>query len=67
MKKRSKMATSDNAAAQWYIIKYCVECEVPPKQTIEEMSSTQQYSSVNMQLVHKWHLRFSKGREETGA
>ena len=55
------MATSDNVAAQRYAIKYCAECKMTPKQTIEEMSSTQQFSSVNKQLVHKWHRRFSMG------
>ena len=38
-----------------------------PKQTIEKMSSTLQYSSVNMQVVHKWHRRFSTEWEENGA
>ena len=52
------MATSDIVAAHWYVIKYCVECEMTPKQTMKEMSLTQQFSSVNKQLVHKWHRRF---------
>ena len=52
------MTTSDNVAAHRYVIKYCVEREMTPKQTMKEMSSTQQFSSVNKQLVHKWHQRF---------
>ena len=31
-----------------------------PKQTIERMSSTQQYSSVDSQVVYKWHRRFQR-------
>ena len=38
-----------------------------PKQTIEKMSSTQQYSSVDRQVVYKWHRRFSTEWEEIGA
>ena len=37
------------------------------KQTIEKMSSTQQYSSVDRQVVYKWHRRFSTEWEESGA
>ena len=52
------MATSDNVAAHLYVIKYCVEREMTQNQTMKEMSSAQQFSSVNKQLVHKWHRRF---------
>ena len=54
------MAMSDNVAAHRYVIKYRVEREMTPKQTMKEMSLTQQFSSVNKQLVHtcKWHRRF---------
>ena len=52
------MATSDNVAAHLYVIKYCVEREMTPNQTLKEMSSAQQFSSVNKQLVHKWHRGF---------
>ena len=40
-----------------------------PKQNIEKMSSTlsQQYSSVDRQVVYKWHQRFSTEWEESGA
>ena len=38
-----------------------------PKQTIEMISSTQQYSSVNRQIVYKWNRRFSTEWEESGA
>ena len=52
------MATSDNVAANRFVIKYCVEREMTPKQMMKEMSLTQQFSSVNKKLVHKWHRRF---------
>ena len=61
------MATSDNVVAHRYVIKYCVEREMTPKQTMKKMSSTQQFSSMNKQLVHKCHRRFSMGWEEIGA
>ena len=38
-----------------------------PKQTIEKMSSTLQYSSVNRQVVYKWYRRFSTEWEDSGA
>ena len=38
-----------------------------PKQNIEKMSSTQQYSSVDRQVMFKWHQRFSTEWEESGA
>ena len=37
------------------------------KQMIEKMSSTQQYSSVDRQVVYKWQRRFSTEWEESGA
>ena len=58
---------SDNVEAQLSAIKYSVEHGMTPKQTIENMSSTQQYSSVNMQVVYKWHRRFLTQWEEGGA
>ena len=38
-----------------------------PKQNAEKMSSTQQYSSVDRQVVYIWHQRFSTEWEESGA
>ena len=38
-----------------------------PKQNTERMSSTQQYSSVDRQVVYRWHQRFSTEWEESGA
>ena len=38
-----------------------------PKQNIEKMGSTQQYSSVDRQVVYKLHQRFSTEWEESGA
>ena len=59
--------TSEDVAAQQSAIMYSVELGMTPKQTIEKMSSTQQYSSVNRQVVHKWHQKFSTEWEESGA
>ena len=59
--------TSDDVAAHLSAIMYSVEHGTTPKQTIEKMSSTQQYSSVNRQVVYKWHRRFSTELEESGA
>ena len=59
--------TSDDVAAHLSALNYSVEHEMTPKQTIEKMSSTQQYSSVNRQVVYKWHRRFPTELEENGA
>ena len=59
--------TSDDVAAHLSAIMYSVEHGMTPKQTIEKMSSTQPYSSVNRQVVYKWHRRFSTEWEESGA
>ena len=59
--------TSDNVAAHLSAIKYSVEHGMTPKQTTEKVSSTQQYNSVNRQVVYKWHPRFSTEWEESGA
>ena len=58
--------TSDDVAPTCLPL-YSVEDGMTPKQTIEKMSSTQQYSSVIRQVVYKWHRRFSMQREESGA
>ena len=58
--------TSDDVAAHLSAIMYSVEHGMTPKQMIEKMSSTQQYSSVNRLFVYKWHRRFSKEWEESG-
>ena len=58
--------TSDDVAAHLSAIKYSVEHGMTPKQTIEKMSSTQQYSFVNRLVVYKWHRRFSTEWEESG-
>ena len=44
--------TSDDVAAHLSAIKYSVGHGMTPKQTIEKMSSTQQYSSMNRQVVY---------------
>ena len=59
--------TSDDVAAHLSAIKYTVEHGMTPKQMIEKMSSAQQYSSVNRQVVYKWNRRFSTEWEESGA
>ena len=61
------MVTSDDVAAHRSVIKYSVGRGMTPKETIEKMSSTQQFCYVNRQLVYKWHRRFSTGCEESGA
>ena len=66
MIKLRKIVTSDDVAAHLSAIKYSVEHGMTPKQTIEKMSSTQQYSSVNRQVSYKWHRRFSMEWEESG-
>ena len=58
--------TSDDVAAHLSAIMYSLEHGMTPKQTIEKMSSTQQYSSVNRLFLYKWHRRFSKEWEESG-
>ena len=59
--------TSDDVAAHLSAIKYSVKHGMTPKQTIEKMSLTQQYSSMNRQVVYKWHHSFSTELEESGA
>ena len=61
------MVTSDDVAAHLSAIMYSVEHGMTTKQTIENMSSTQQYSSVDRQVVYKWHRRFLTEWEESGA
>ena len=58
---------SDDVAAHLSAIMYSVEHGMTQKQTIEKMCSTKQYSSVNRQVVYKWHRRFSTEWEESGA
>ena len=55
--------TSDDIAAHLSAIMY----GMTPKQTIEKMSLTQQYSSLDRQVVYKWHRRFSTAWEESDA
>ena len=52
--------TSDDVAAHLSAIMYSVEHGMTLKQTIEKMSSTQQYSSVDWQVVykHRYHTVF---------
>ena len=50
-----KSVMSADLAAHVSAIKYPVEHGITPKQTIETMSSTQKYSSVNRQVVYKRH------------
>ena len=59
--------TSDEVAAHMSAIMYSVEHGMTPKQTIEKMSLTQQYSFVDRQVVYKWYRRFSTELEESGA
>ena len=59
--------TSDDVAAHLFAIMYSVEHEMTPKQKIEKMSSTQQYSSVNRHVVYKLYRRVSTEWEESGA
>ena len=59
--------TSDDVAAHLSAIMYSVEHGMTPKLMIEKMSTTQQYSSVDRQVVYKWHRRFSTDWEESGA
>ena len=59
--------TSDNVAAHLSAIMYSVEHGMTPKQTIEEMSWTQQYSSVDMQVVYEWYPGFTTEWEESVA
>ena len=47
------IVTSDDVAAHLSAIMYSVEHGMAPKQTNEKMSSTQQYSSVDRQVVYK--------------
>ena len=58
--------TSDDVAAHPFAIMYSVEHGITPKQTIEKMSLTQQYSSLDRQIVYKWHRIFSTEWEESG-
>ena len=58
---------SDDVAAHLPTILYSVEHGMTPKQKIEKMSSTQQYSFVNRHVVYKWHQRVSTEWEESGA
>ena len=67
MIKLRKIVTSDGVAAHLSAIKYSVKHGTTPKQTIEKMSLAQQYSSVDRQVVYKWHRRFSTEYEEGGA
>ena len=62
-----KIVTSEDVAAHLSASMYYWEHGMTPKQTIEKMSSTQQYSSVDRQVVYKWHRRFSTEWEESGA
>ena len=59
--------TSDDVAAHMSAFMYSVEHGMTPKQTIEKISSTQQSSSVDRQVVYKWYRRFSTELEESGA
>ena len=59
--------TFDDVAAHLFAIKYSVEHGMTPKQPIEKMSSTQQYSSLNRQVGYKWHQKTSTEWEESGA
>ena len=65
--------TSDDVAAHlsaimyYWELMYYWEHGMTQKQTIEKISLTQQYSSVNRQVVYKWHQRFSTEWEESGA
>ena len=59
--------TSDDVAAQLLATVYSVEHGMTPKQKIEKMNSTQQYSSVNWHAVYKWYRRVSTEWEESGA
>ena len=56
--------TSDDVLVHLSAIKNSVEPGMTPKQRNEKRSSTQQYSSVNRQVVYKWHRRFSTEWEE---
>ena len=60
-----KIVSSDDVAAHLSAIKYSVEHGMTSKQTIEKMSSTEQYSSVNGQVMYKWHQRFLTQWEES--
>ena len=59
--------TSDDVPAHLLAIMYSVEHGMTPKQKIEKMSSTQQYSSMNRHVVYKWYRRVSAEWEESGA
>ena len=59
--------TSDDVATNLSAVMYSVEHGMTPKQTFEKISSTQQYRSMNRQVVYKWHRRFSTELEESGA
>ena len=58
---------SDDVAALLYAIMYYWDHGMTPKRTIEKMSWTQQYSSLDRQVVYKWHQRFSTEWEESRA
>ena len=59
--------TSNDVVAELSANKYSVKHGMTPKQTIEGMNLTQQYSSINRQVVYKWHRRFSTEWKESGA
>ena len=60
------MASSDDVSEHRSIVKYCVKRGMTPGQTIEEMSSTKNYSPVSRRLICKWHRCYSRGWEKSG-
>ena len=59
------MVKFDDIMAHQSIFKNCVERGMKPKQMIEKMSSTQQFSFVNRQVEYEWHRIFSTEWEDS--
>ena len=45
------------------VIKFCVDLEKTPTETMKMMKDANRSSNVSRPLVFKWHKRFSEGRE----